>query len=118
MLKVGSDVVVAAIPGDSTGSSVYMWGRNLSGWRAWLHVTNRAMLGASLHRSYLVSLSFCTLTRAHAHTHTHTHTQTHTDHSTHPPKFSPNTSNLSISLKRHLQIFLYFVAGFYTPNVK
>lgn len=26
MLKVGSDVVVAAIPGDSTGSSVYMWG--------------------------------------------------------------------------------------------
>lgn len=82
MLKVGSDVVVAAIPGDSTGSSVYMWGWNSRGWRAWLHVTNRAMLGASLHRSYPVSVSFSTLIYIYISTHTQTTAPT--------PNFSPN----------------------------
>jgi hypothetical protein len=116
MLKVGSDVVVAAIPGDSTGSSVYMWGWNWRGWRDWLHVTNRAMLGASLHRSYPVSLSFSTLTHTHTHIHIYIYPPTHRPQ--HPPPSSARTLQIFLfRRKRHLEILLYFLSTFNTLNV-
>lgn len=46
-VNVGSDVRVPAIPGDSTGSSVYICGWNCRDGGCWLHVTNREMQGAS-----------------------------------------------------------------------